>query len=56
MHDPALAHAAVEVAIGGGGTNLTFGQYPVAHAKAGPAGGIGNAKTGILENFYYPLF
>ena len=46
----AFSHAAAEVTVGGGRADFPFRQHPVAHAQAGPAGGVGDAKTGIHEN------
>ncbi|VTR65978.1 putative Flp pilus assembly protein TadG [Desulfosarcina cetonica] len=52
----ALAHAAVEIAVGGRRADFTLGQHAVAHAQAGPAGGVGHAKAGIHEDLDQAFF
>ena len=50
MHHAALAHATIEIAVGGGAADLTIGQHAVAHAQAGAAGGVGDTNPCIHEN------
>ena len=56
MDHAALAHAAPEITIGGGGAHFAFGQNSVAHTQTRAAGRIGYTKTRIQKNPHDSFF
>ena len=55
MNHAALAHTAVKVAIGGRGTDFSFGQYAGAHPQTGAAARIHHAKTAVQKDRQQPF-